>query len=104
MDIIREMQEALQIVTGAGFGLEGVVDDRFVVSDLDLNEMLTEPMPGGGLDAEILEAIDIYSRARHNWAGGNGRFLLGVTNFMVMNGYYMNARITSFSLTKQAGR
>jgi hypothetical protein len=44
-----------------------------------------------GLDGEILEAVDIYTRARHNWAGGNGRFLLGVTNYMVMNGYYMNA-------------
>jgi hypothetical protein len=44
-----------------------------------------------GLDMEILEAVDIYSRARHNWAAGNGRFLLGVTHFMIMNGYYMNA-------------
>jgi hypothetical protein len=46
-----------------------------------------------GADAEILEAVDIYSRARHNWAGGNGRFLLGVTNFMVMNDYYMYAPV-----------
>lgn len=44
-----------------------------------------------GTNMEILEAVDIYSRARHNWAAGNGRFLLGVTHFMLMNGYYMNA-------------
>ena len=44
-----------------------------------------------GVDAALLEAMDIYSRARHNWANGNGRFLLGMTHFMLMSGYYMQA-------------
>jgi serine/threonine protein kinase len=42
-------------------------------------------------DADLLEAVDIYSRARHVWAGGQGRFLLGVTHFMLMSNYYRNA-------------
>lgn len=53
-----------------------------------------------GLEGEILEAVDIYTRARHHWAGGNGRFLLGVTNYMVMNGYYMHAEKHGLTLDK----
>lgn len=49
-------------------------------------------------DADLLEAVDIYSRARHHWAGGQGRFLLGVTHFMLMNGYYMQAEKYSLTL------
>ncbi len=54
-------------------------------------------------DLERLEAADIYARARHAWAGGNGRFLLGVTHFMIMNGYYMKAREHDLELD-DAGR
>jgi hypothetical protein len=42
-------------------------------------------------DAGLLEAVDLYSRARYNWQGGQGRFLLGVTHFMLMSGYYQDA-------------
>lgn len=37
------------------------------------------------------EALDIYNRARRAWAHGQGRFLLGVTHFMIMNDYYARA-------------
>jgi len=37
------------------------------------------------------EAQDIYNRARKAWAHGQGKFLLGVTHFMVMNDVYMKA-------------
>jgi hypothetical protein len=49
-------------------------------------------------NADLLEAVDIYSRARHAWAGGQGRFLLGVTHFMVMNSYYVQAGRYGLSL------
>lgn len=49
-------------------------------------------------DMELLEAVDLYSRARHVWAGGRGRFLLGVTHFMLMNGYYMQAESHGLTL------
>lgn len=39
-----------------------------------------------GVDAALLEAMDIYSRARQHWANGNGHFLLGITHFMLMSG------------------
>lgn len=37
------------------------------------------------------EAQDIYNKARRNWAYGQGKFLLGVSHFMLINDYYMNA-------------
>lgn len=43
------------------------------------------------LSAELLDAVDIYARARQIWDGGQGRFLLGVTHFMVMDSYYSQA-------------
>lgn len=42
----------------------------------------------GNLSAELLDAVDIYSRAHQAWDGGQGRFLLGITHFMVMDSYY----------------
>ena len=43
------------------------------------------------IDGALLEAVDIYSRAHYEWANGQGRFLLGVTHFMMMSDYYMQA-------------
>jgi serine/threonine protein kinase len=69
-----------------GFGDEGdydaALEGEFVRSD----------------DVALLEAVDLYSRARHVWAAGRGRFLLGVTHFMLMNGYYMDADKHGLSL------
>lgn len=44
------------------------------------------------VSSELLDAVDIYNRAHLAWAGGQGRFLLGVTHFMVMDSYYSQAR------------
>ena len=97
-DSLTEIIEALQSAyleskgtAAVGLSLASVETDSydgfiFDVADYD------------GDDVEILEAVDIYSRARHNWAGGNGRFLLGVTNFMVMNGYYVDAELHGLTL------
>lgn len=59
---------------------------------------LTDKSGSPVTDMELLEAHDIYSRARHAWAGGNGRFLLGLTHFMIMNGYYMYAEYHGLDL------
>ncbi len=37
------------------------------------------------------EALDIYTRARRAWAYGQGRFLLGITHFMLINDFYARA-------------
>ncbi len=42
-------------------------------------------------DLSLIEALNIYNRARQAWAGGNGRFILGVTHFMLMADYYASA-------------
>ncbi len=42
-------------------------------------------------DPDLLEAVDIYTRARYNWAGGQGRFLVSLTHFLIMSNYYQDA-------------
>ena len=37
------------------------------------------------------EAVDLYTRARRTWSHGQGRFLLGVTHFMLISDYYVKA-------------
>jgi serine/threonine-protein kinase len=81
MEVIDEMWA---ILNTSEVGTFGVGESEYIPPETDLSQFDTD-------DMGILEAVDIYSRARHNWAGGNGRFLLGVTNYMLMNGYYMNA-------------
>jgi len=54
-------------------------------------------------DVGLLEAADIYIRAKHVWSGGNGRFLLGVSHFMMMCDYYMEAEVHHLDLD-DAGR
>ncbi|MBE0689530.1 MAG: serine/threonine protein kinase, partial [Anaerolineae bacterium] len=36
----------------------------------------------------LREAIEIYQRGRRAWAGGQGRFILGITDFILINDYY----------------
>ncbi|RMG73863.1 MAG: serine/threonine protein kinase [Chloroflexi bacterium] len=74
-EMIDEMREVL--VDTAGFYL----------TTSDATPYAVPP----GADADLLEAIDIYNRSYHHWDHGNGRFLLGVTNFMFMNTFYREA-------------
>lgn len=93
MDIMQQVREILQpsgynIMGGADLGFEG---------DMDSYNLPTEPYEGIS-DSDLLEAVDIYSRARYNWQGGQGRFLLGVTHFMLMSEYYQNAKQHGLSI------
>ncbi|HRF97507.1 MAG TPA: hypothetical protein PLZ51_20005, partial [Aggregatilineales bacterium] len=89
VEVVDEMRLAL---TATEFGgVLGSGESDYTPPVMDLSQFDSE-------DAGIFEAVDIFSRARHNWAGGNGRFLLGVTNFMLMNGYYMNAEAYKLDL------
>jgi hypothetical protein len=89
MELLEELREVVAETTGFATGFESGQDD-------DYDEEINFDFESG--DMELLEAVDIYSRARHNWAGGNGRFLLGVTHFMLMNSYYMNAEMHGLEL------
>ncbi len=44
------------------------------------------------------EAVDIYTRAYRVWLRGQGRFLLGITHFMLINDYYVNAEQNNLEL------
>jgi hypothetical protein len=91
MDEIREILSGQTDVTfsGAaltsdpyGFGVEAAYADT--------EALLTTR------DADVLEAVEIYNRARHAWSGGQGRFLLGLTHYMLMADTY--ARADEFGL------
>ncbi len=55
---------------------------------------------GEGVTPELLEAVHIYQRARQEWAGGQGRFLLGLTHFMLISDHYINARQSGLSVDR----
>ena len=44
------------------------------------------------------EAVDIYTRAYRAWLHGQGRFLLGITHFMLINDYYVNAEANGLEI------
>jgi serine/threonine-protein kinase len=47
---------------------------------------------------EKREAEDIYQRARRQWARGQGRFSLGVTDYILIAGYYARAEENGLEL------
>ncbi|MDZ4768715.1 MAG: serine/threonine-protein kinase [Chloroflexota bacterium] len=57
----------------------GAIDDFSAIYDLS---------PEG---LALREAVDIYNRAHRAWQHGQGRFLLGITHFMLVNDYYLVA-------------
>jgi hypothetical protein len=88
MEIIGEMRDV--IITSSNLEMMALGNfEDFTDEDYDPFAINMQAPEGEGM--EILEAVDIYARARHNWSSGNGRFLLGVTHFMLMNGYYVQA-------------
>jgi hypothetical protein len=97
MELVEEMQSVLEGSVAFALGVEGLADGDYATAEADSYGLAGADMPDN-VDMAILEAVDIYSRARHAWAGGNGRFLLGVTHFMLMNGYYMDAELHGLEL------
>jgi len=84
-EMIEQMREAIRATTVDLDSAWGVVDgfDSGYALDTVVNVNMD--------DAGLFEAADIYTRAKHVWAGGNGRFLLGVSHFMMMSDYYTEA-------------
>ncbi|GIL14484.1 MAG: hypothetical protein BroJett038_32040 [Chloroflexota bacterium] len=92
-DLITEIEAVLVQLSGVRREIEAVDDIRLVDSG-DLGATVNLRMPAtttqAGQDVMArLEARDIYDRARRAWA--QGRFLLGVTHFMLMSDFYMRA-------------
>ena len=72
-------------------------DNKTARLDIDLDNLITSPEVTPEEMARR-EAIDIYTRARRAWAHGQGRFLLGITHFMLINDYYVNAEANKLEL------
>jgi serine/threonine-protein kinase len=91
MELVTELEEALSQVGGLSISSavrDELADDFVGGITIDLAGVQTV----AGQDAMAKrEAQDIYNKARRAWAYGQGRFLLGVTHFMVMNDFYMRA-------------
>ncbi|MBC7810925.1 MAG: protein kinase [Burkholderiales bacterium] len=89
MELVTELQNALTEGRTQSFSERRPgFDDE--IGMLDVGRLITESM-SGPQDMALLEAEDIYNRARNAWARGQGRFLLGVTHFMLVNDYYKDA-------------
>lgn len=91
MELVNELEDALGKVQSPLVNIaQGDFDDEDGVGliTIDLSGVQTIADQGAMIRRE---AQDIYNRARKAWAHGQGRFLLGVTHFMVMNDVYMKA-------------
>ncbi|MCB9458893.1 MAG: protein kinase [Anaerolineaceae bacterium] len=94
MNIIDQMQDILIGSDGGAIEFEGIPNAE--------NLFQLELPSYDVADSELMEAIDIYSRARHAWAGGQGRFLVSMTHYLLMVQYYMDAEFHDL-LVDQSG-
>lgn len=82
----------MEVIEEVKNGLAATIDLTPTTSSRDMSDFadILGASSGmiGNLSAELLDAVDIYSRAHQAWDGGQGRFLLGITHFMVMDSYY----------------
>jgi hypothetical protein len=89
-ELIRELEQALGQMQGIvqRASSSRADDDDDLLATIDLRGAQTTPDQSAMIRRE---AADLYNKARRAWAYGQGRFLLGVTHFMVMNDFYMQA-------------
>ncbi|MBZ0293103.1 MAG: serine/threonine protein kinase, partial [Anaerolineae bacterium] len=71
------------------------VDEQEIGGTVDLSDVM--PLISADEMAQR-EAVDLYNKARRAWAYGQGRFLLGITHFMLINDYYMQAESHELAL------
>ncbi len=96
-ELIDELRAVLTPQSVAEAGIDGGVlivgggDGGSRPRASDATESLADIKPITPEDLARQEAVDIYSRARRAWAHGQGRFLLGVTHFMLISDYYVRA-------------
>ncbi|MEZ4670157.1 MAG: protein kinase [Anaerolineae bacterium] len=91
MELVTELEEALGHIQGSfAAPARGDFDEEEGVGMVTIDLSGVQTVADQAAMARQ-EAADIYNRARRAWSHGQGRFLLGVTHFMVMNDYYMRA-------------
>ena len=90
-DLITRRVDADLITAPAGGD-----DDRITQLAIDVSDLgLVSDTPEG---RALREAEDIYKRARRAWARGQGRFVLGVTDFILISDYYVKAEENKLEL------
>ncbi len=79
------------------------VADTSPVPELHPDAVIEAPpdLPPGVDPAARMESMLIYTQARRSWAGGQGKFLIGFTPFMLMNDFYTRAEELKLELDEQ---
>ncbi len=90
IDLLREFEQVLTTTVAVAMPQGTAISPDLLETQTDLSDMITQPASGPEAQARR-EAQDIYNRARRAWAYGQGRFLLGVTHYMLISDYYMAA-------------
>jgi hypothetical protein len=94
-ELVNEVESVLSTVDAMPAGVAAAGESPAGFVTIDLRNVITE------LNPEAItrqEALDIFERARRAWAHGQGRFLLGISHFMVMNDAYMDAETLGLAL------
>lgn len=101
--LVDEIESALSQINGAeqyADMLDGEPRVVGIVGGSTVNLGLRDTTTEAGQDVMARkEAKDIYNKARRAWI--QGRFLLGVTHFMLMNDFYMRAEENKLELDEQ---
>jgi hypothetical protein len=97
MELVAEIEDSL--VQVGGLALPRRSDDY----DEEMSGGITIDLSGvqtqaGQEEMVKREAVDIYNKAKRAWANGQGRFLLGVTHFTLMNDFYTRAEINGLEI------
>jgi len=87
--VVQGTNEAVIIAPGRAAGKAGGAQTA------DLGEVMPLLTPG---EMAKQEAIDLYQRARRAWARGQGRFLMGITHYMLVSDYYVRAQAYGLEL------
>jgi serine/threonine protein kinase len=90
-DLVTRRVDAADLITMPPGDDDNITQLAIDVSDLGL----VSNTPEG---RALREAEDIYKRARRAWARGQGRFVLGVTDFILINDYYVQAELNKLEL------
>ncbi len=92
LDVRDRPDSVMAIIRDVQAVLSDSVDVRPADQPSDsLASLFIVPMLAERTSPEVREAADLYQRAKREWAGGKGRFLLGVTHYLYISDYYRHA-------------
>lgn len=84
----QSVAEADELILFGGEVDEEEETDQLLGDTVNLVAAVTQLTPD---EMAKQEAVDLYERGRRAWAHGQGRFLMGVTHFMLVSDYYIKA-------------